>query len=279
MNNIDIFNDTQKRIQTDAKLKKMTEQSVSRTMVYDEDFLSHNTPYYKNSVITVEENLALLSAKEYVNQGKKTAVLNFANPIEPGGGVLRGANAQEEYICRASNLYNCLTGETASAYYRYHNSLLGEDGLEECFLSSDKIIYSPDIIVFKEDVNYIKKTNLPFQQIYTENWMQINVLTCAAPYFLDADFLIDDEKLLCLFKKRIKNILEVAIEHEIQAIILGAFGCGAFSNPPEIVASAFKGVFEEDRYKNAFENVTFAIKRSFSVCRNLKAFERCFCAR
>ena len=277
MNNIDIFNDTQKRIHTDPVLKRLTEQSVSQTIVYDENFISNNTPYCKNSEITVEENLTLLSARKHVNQGKKTGILNFANPIEPGGGVLRGANAQEEYLCRASNLYNCLNETSASAYYKYHNSLIGNDGLRKCFLASDKIIYSPNIVVFKDDVNYMPKSNLPFQQVYTEEWMEVDIITCAAPYFLDDVFLINDEELLHLFRKRIRNILEVAIEHGIQAIILGAFGCGAFNNPPEIVASAFKKVFEEERYQNAFENVTFAIKRSFSICENLKAFESCFC--
>lgn len=276
MNNIEVFNDTQKKIHTDTKLKELTKNSINKTIIYEEEFFSNKTPYYKDSMITVEENLTLLSARRYIEQGKKTSVLNFANPIEPGGGVLRGANAQEEYICRASNLYNCLKATSAAEYYDYHNSLIEKDGLQERFLASDKIIYTPDVIVFKEDVNYVQKTNLPFQQAYTENWIEIDVLTCAAPYFLDAEFVIDDEKLLYLFEKRIKNILEVAIEHNTQALVLGAFGCGAFNNPPGIVASAFKNVFEEERYRNAFENVTFAIKKSFSVCRNLKAFESCF---
>jgi uncharacterized protein (TIGR02452 family) len=31
-------------------------------------------------------------------------------------------------------------------------------------------------------------------------------------------------------------------------LILGAFGCGAFGNPPEVVAKAFRQVLAEQRY-------------------------------
>lgn len=274
MNNIEVFNDTQMRIQSNEELKRKTACSVEKTEVYDEGFFSGVIPCYADTAVTVEENLTLLSAKTFVDSGKRTAILNFANPIEPGGGVLRGANAQEEYLCRASNLYNCLRSNSAAPYYKYHNDLLGEEGLGVKFLSSDKIIYSPEVIVIKEDVGYTQKTNLPFRQEYTYKWMSVDILTCAAPYFADWDFLISDEELTELFEKRIINIFEVAIEHRIQALILGAFGCGAFSNPPDIVATAFKNVLEMPRYKKAFTDVTFAIKRTFSRCKNLEAFER-----
>jgi uncharacterized protein (TIGR02452 family) len=49
---------------------------------------------------------------------KPPLVLNFANPYEPGGGVKRGARAQEEDLCRRSTFYLALESTRAKAYYR-----------------------------------------------------------------------------------------------------------------------------------------------------------------
>ncbi len=64
-------------------------------------------------------------------------------------------------------------------------------------------------------------------------------------------------------------------------LILGAFGCGAFGNPPKVVAKAFREVLEERRYHTAFQRVVFAIKSSvggdpYTVCPNIAAFQQEF---
>ena len=53
--------------------------------------------------------------------------------------------------------------------------------------------------------------------------------------------------------------MEAAIEHGIEVLVLGAFGCGAFHNPPALVAEAFRKVLSESRYAHAFRKVVFAI--------------------
>lgn len=50
------------------------------------------------------------AASAYKNT--KTAVHNFASATNPGGGVKRGSNAQEECLCRCSGLYVCLSTQT-----------------------------------------------------------------------------------------------------------------------------------------------------------------------
>ena len=65
-------------------------------------------------------------------------------------------------------------------------------------------------------------------------------------------------------KRRIERILAIAAFKRADVLILGAFGCGAFGNPPEIVAKAFEAALEN--YKKHFETVEFAV-----YCRDTEA--------
>lgn len=203
-------------------------------------------------------------------------MLNFANPVEPGGGVLRGANAQEEYLCRASNLYFSLISEAAKKYYARHNSMIGEGQFYRNFLATDMLIYSPNVTVLKKDVGYMRDKVCRERLEYMEEWYHIDVITCAAPYFTSSENIISKNKLRHLFEKRIKNVFEAAIDNAIDTIILGAWGCGAFHNPPTVVADAFTKVLLKKRYANAFKNVVFAVKRGSAFSENIEAFEIAF---
>ena len=68
---------------------------------------------------------------------------------------------------------------------------------------------------------------------------------------------ISDEELQKQHEKRMHRVLEIAAKKDNEVVILGAFGCGAFRNPPEVVARAMKKAMEE--YCNAFETIEFAV--------------------
>ncbi len=274
---ISLFKDTQHRIATDPILAVRTQHLIEKTKVYAPGFQSHKKPDMGKSLVFFEENLTLLAAAKVKREHEHVCVLNFANPVEPGGGVLRGANAQEEYLCRASNLYSSLTSPQAAAYYDRHLEMARSGLSNEYFLASDAAIYSPDVTVFREDVNYYPDSELlNLRQDYTDQWMQVDIITCAAPYFRTKQSPIDEQQLLLLFTSRFRNILEIAIEHDVTALVLGAFGCGAFNNPPAIVAQAAQNILLEPRYRQSFKVVVFAVKRNRSFCENIEAFERCF---
>lgn len=279
MNNIEVFFDTQSRIEKNSLLRLKTMESKKNTKVFHEDFVSGKNPTYQSSCIRFEENTTLQAANYYANSGKKIGVLNFANPIEPGGGVLRGASAQEEYLCRATNLYPCLTSKAASEWYEYHRELWKAAFNRNSFLASDRVIYSPGISVFRIDDGYRPIYSNSFLQTYTDQWNEVDVITSSAPYFLSKGHVLPEKDLICVFKKRIRNILEVAIENDIQILVLGAFGCGAFNNPPRVVARAFYEVLTDlfnNRYRYAFEEIVFAVMRTESYCKNIQAFEEYF---
>lgn len=278
VNNVELFFDTQRRIKTNLLLSHTTKQAIQNTRIYDEDFQSEKHPHSLLNSISVQENTTLLAAKRYVPSRKRIAVLNFANPIEPGGGVMRGASAQEEYLCRASNLYPCLASENAESWYNYHRQQK-EQAKDGFFLASDKIIYSSDVTVIRQDNNYVPLEIPAFQQKYSRDWYRIDVITAAAPCFRNTQQASQYQGLEELFIRRIENIFETAIEHNVQILILGAFGCGAFHNPPVTVAKAFHHVFSEcrnKRYRYAFEAVCFAIMRNQVYSNNIEAFQRYF---
>ncbi len=78
-------------------------------------------------------------------KGQKVCVHNFASASNPGGGVERGASAQEECLCRCSGLYFCLTAqEMWDGFYKPHRNA-GDP------IHNDDIIYTPNVTVFKTD--------------------------------------------------------------------------------------------------------------------------------
>ena len=78
--------------------------------------------------------------------------------------------------------------------------------------------------------------------------------------------------LLALHDKRLRRILNAAVLEGVETIILGAFGCGAFRNNPEVVALANKNVIKD--YLHAFKNIDYAIYCGHGDDCNYKIFER-----
>lgn len=62
-----------------------------------------------------------------------------------------------------------------------------------------------------------------------------------------------DKELLEIHKKRMIRILDIAVAGGNEAIILGAFGCGAFKNSPEVVVKATKNVMV--KYMYSFQHI------------------------
>ena len=59
--------------------------------------------------------------------------------------------------------------------------------------------------------------------------------------------------------KKIKSIFEIAKDQNHDSIVLSAFGCGAFGNPPNDIALLFKEAIEKYEYLFDFKYIAFAI--------------------
>lgn len=264
------FSNTLNMINSNPFLTYETKKAMHSSRVYKEDFTSNTvSPCFENTtvdVVFVVSGTTFATAKGFCKFGR-VAVLNFANPENPGGGVQNGAMAQEECLCRSSNLYPCLCDKRVfDEFYLYHRNL-------RSFFYSDRLIYTKGVTVFKDD------SDVP--QLMPENeWFQVDVITCSAPYIARRKYT-NQAALKELFKSRIKNIFEAAVDNGAEVLVLGAFGCGAFKNPPEIVAKAFHEVIEENAYHTKFKRIVFAIKSTvgddpYMACPNITAFEEEF---
>ena len=254
--NRSIFQDTERMCKTDAELSAVTKISVAnqRFIAEAEVIPTPELNIYKKANVVVSKKRTYEAAKAY--KGNHVAVHNFASATNPGGGVVNGAGAQEECLCRCSNLYFCLnTPDMWGMFYTPHRA--AHDPIH-----NDDIIYTPNIVVFKTD------TDRP-ELMERDDWYIVDVITCEAPNLREKPsnrynsgdgtraVTLSDRELQVIHEKRLRRMLDSAVMNHADTVILGAFGCGAFCNEPQVVATAAANVVRD--YMYAFKNIEFAV--------------------
>jgi uncharacterized protein (TIGR02452 family) len=198
------------------------------------------------------------SSDAYKEKLDNTTILNFASSRYPGGGFMTGAMAQEEALCHCSNLYADL--KEHESFYEYNKEHINNG------LYADGMIYSQDVCFFK-----------------TGDWkpmkpVLMNVITCAAPNRTYAIKTGNKPETIRQFdetmSRRIEQIIKVAIANGADHLVLGAFGCGVFKNPPELVADIMYDYLVNKGYGYYFKQVTFAMNDSKN--KNATAFANKF---
>ena len=114
-------------------------------------------------------------------------------------------------------------------------------------------------------------------------WYAVDVITCAAPNLrakpatattpgMETARFVKSRELMAIHDKRLRRMLDTALAKGAETVILGAFGCGAFENNPEVVAMAAKNVLKD--YLHAFCNLEFAVYCTPRDENNYRVFER-----
>lgn len=278
--NAEIFEDTTATIKAGAyttpsgKKKELNlEPMVSGSVCYHTELpVQQVADAAGGTRVMVEMNDCLVAAQRLVSEGYNPALLNFASAGHPGGGVENGARAQEETICRRSTLTRSIYAfdQKYAAKYGYEHKDGNNYPLDDLNFSA---VYSPAVTVFKEGLECT-----PMEEPY-----QVAVITCAA-LNLNGRYslaLTPDghmpEMARAVTRNKVRTIFRIALTHGHDSLVLGAFGCGAFKNPPAEVAAIFHEILEEPEFKNKFRLVTFSIIEDHnSNKRNLRAFEKVF---
>ena len=94
----------------------------------------------------------------------------------------------------------------------------------------------------------------------------------AAPNNSTPRMHLDDAAQYGYHVKRAVHMLTCAAHHGVDILILGAFGCGAFKNNPEVVAKAYKDALA--MFPGIFEKIEFAVYCPPGDDRNYKIFKR-----
>ena len=273
--NVEIFEDTQRLYSSNERLIAAIKHSGAAQECFTGTGRCWYGPehriYQKPAQTVISPKRTLEAAAPYAYAGKKVCILNFASATNPGGGVTKGSSAQEEAICRCSTLYANLKEQYAwNAFYAPHRR--AHDPLH-----NDECIYTPGVMVFKSDTDYP-------QLLPEDKWYSVNVLTCAAPNLRerpsnemnagdgDAAVHISREDLQALHEKRMRRVLEIAWRKGNEVVILGAFGCGAFRNPPAVVAQAMKTAVQE--YRKNFETIEFSVYCGTQYDTNYRVFQQ-----
>lgn len=222
-----------------AAHRKAVVITQEETVRIEKEQMLRKNPIYRNTVFSVSNRDSYDAAVGIMNSCAwksrrspgKVMVLNFANPVHPGGGVRYGAVAQEEDLCRRSTLLASLECPDSRQFYEDHRKLTH-------FMASDAMLLSPSVEIFRRGDGRLM-----------EEPVLVSVLTCAAPAIGHLEQKPDEKRMAEIFYQRIMAMLHVACEYGYEYLVLGAWGCGAFGNDAKLVAEQFAKAFCDFRVK------------------------------
>jgi len=202
--------------------------------------------------VVVENNDCVLAAKRLIDEGYNPAMLNLADLYTPGGIVEYGSGAQEENLCRRSDLVLSLYQFSQSRIDEY--PALGLKARKEQYPMDERYggVYSGIVTFFRGPES---EGSLPEDKTY--NIPVISVAAINNPRIGADGLMLREEASLTLDKMR--TIFRIGMLKGHDSLVLSAMGCGAFANPPAHIAKLFRQVIEEEEFKDRFRLIDFAI--------------------
>jgi uncharacterized protein (TIGR02452 family) len=211
---------------------------VVESQVFEKEDANFQLPAqkkYAKTRIEIHNRDCVEVAIDAQEEGMRPLLLNMCSWFRPGGGVERGARAQEEELFRRSNYFKHLNR-------RYYP------------LTTLRTIYSRGVEFYRNskefDYAHMKKTHridcvaaaAPKQPLLISTNISAGRLNAA-----DADVMCKKINILC----------QVGLKNGNDCLILSAWGCGAYGCPPEHTAQLFYKVLSV--YDGHFKKIVFAI--------------------
>ena len=206
-------------------------------------------------------------ARYLMEQGYNPAILNLASAKSPGGGYHEGYAAQEESLCHSSNL--------SLSLYQYGSPKFKH--IRECGVPMKTPGYPLDRNfggIYTPNVTFFRNGRTKFFAL-RDTAFSCDVITVAALSFngrtqfsgvdeitfraADGGFTPEGEAIML---NKIRTIFRMGVEYGKDALVLGAFGCGAYKLPADAVVAQFRQVMNEPEFAGKFRLLVFAIMES-----------------
>ena len=204
-------------------------------------------------------------AQQLIDAGYNPAILNLASAGRPGGGYDLGLGAQEESLCQSSDL--------SLSLYQFADprrlKCVRDSGVPHKQIgypldTNYGGIYTPGVTFFRNNKRkYFTIKDDPFR---------CDVITVAALSFNGRNDFARAMELMYkatdggftpagaeVMRNKIRTIFRMGVEHGKDALVLGAFGCGAYKLPCDAVAELFRQVMDEPEFAGKFRLLVFAI--------------------
>jgi len=225
--------------------------------------------------VTKEDTVeAAQRISNFISHKERVAILNMASSSQPGGGFLNGAAAQEESLCRRSTLITTIESFRELYSKDYYPPSLWQTSLrlpsfekpcDRAKALRPHAIYSPRVTFFRtpEDSGFS----------YMPEPFVCDVISSPAyklPKTGDTSTPLSDylqrNTVVAAMLPRIQLLFHVAMYNGCEALVLGAWGCGAYGLDPHLVASMFKAYLCYDASiigkDSRLQRIVFAIKTS-----------------
>lgn len=234
------------------------------TKVYSEAFDVNHVATRPTETVTDTVNADCLAvAKELLDEGLNPCVMNLADAYTACGFYKRGSSAQEESLCRATtlsrSLFQFFKAKTGKVN-RYAEE--AKVAIKEYAYPMDLNfggIYSPEVTVFRNGLDH----HALLDETYKVGIVSVAALDFNEKHGKNREYQAADGGITAageeIMRNKIRTIYRIALSNGHDALVAGAFGCGAFRLPVERVAELFYETLNEAEFKNKFANITFAI--------------------
>ncbi len=190
------------------------------------------------TVVDMDSVAAVLENGRGYAQFCDLVLLDFASFVNPGGGYIRGAWAQEEALCAESYLFNVLEQQRDWYQENRRRNI-------NCELYRDRALVVPAVRFERGKMH-----------------AYADVIVAAAPNARRAlaEYRVTDEQLERAMRDRIRLVLAIVDDLGRKKVVLGAYGCGVFGWDAERVAELFREELSSGAW--GIKQVIFAVPQT-----------------